>query len=69
MKNGFHKLAGYVVYVEDGRVLRGIRRDRNGYDVTSYPYRSCKEGGWDLDAGVTVDAFRAAVRRGTMAMF
>ena len=34
MKNGWHTLAGNVVFVEDNRVIRGVS---NG--TTVYPYR------------------------------
>lgn len=55
--------------VEAGRILRGVKKDRNGGEVTCYPYRASRDGhSWYNDSGVTVSAFRAAVRRGTMIM-
>lgn len=67
--DGWHVICGYDVYVEAGRILRGVKKDRNGGEVTCYPYRASRDGhSWYNDSGVTVSAFRAAVRRGTMIM-
>ena len=64
-ENGWHKIAGYTVHVEDGKVKWGIR-DHSGGAV--YPYRwSDKLRCW-VNESMTVDAFRAGVRRGTIAM-
>ena len=60
-KDGWHKVYGYDVYVEDGMVKRAIT---NG--VTAYPYRSSKNGGWDLDTYMSLDALRAGLSRGTI---
>lgn len=68
-KDGWHKIAGFNIFVENGRVMRGIRHDINGSEVTAYPYRASKNGGWDNDAGLTVEAFKAGVRRGTVTLF
>ena len=66
-KIGGWKIAGGDdVYIEDGKVLRGIKLDHNGYQVTAYPYRQSKSGGWDLISGISLAAFRAGIRRGTM---
>lgn len=64
-KDGWTRIAGYTVYVEDGRVRRGVKNDGQ---ETSYPYIASKQGGWDLDQSMTPDAFRAKVRRGTAKM-
>lgn len=66
MKDGFHKIAGYDVYVENDKVLRGVSSD---WTKTTYVYRACKKGGWDCVRSISVDAFRAGVRRGTIKMF
>lgn len=63
VKDGWHKVYGYDVYVEDGKVNRAIS---NG--VTAYPYRVSKYGGWDIDTHMTLDALRAGLSRGTMIM-
>ncbi len=64
IKNGWHDIAGYRVWVEDGRVLRGLNLDG---DKTTYPYRWNGDG-WTNDAGLTVNAFRAGVKRDTIKM-
>ena len=64
--NGWKIAGGYDVYVEDGKVLRGIKLDHNGHEVAAYPYRQSRSGGWDLISGISLTAFRAGIRRGTM---
>lgn len=61
VKDGWHKVYGYDVYVEDGMVKRAIS---NG--VTAYPYRASRYGGWDIDTHMSLDALRAGISRGTM---
>ena len=58
MKDGWHTIKGYEVYVEDERILRGTVKDGNGNSVTAYPYRHNQEGGWDNASGVKVETFR-----------
>ncbi len=55
LKDGWHEICGYDVYVEDGKILRDTKNDINGGLVPAYPY--------------TVAAFREGVRRRTVAMF
>ena len=67
MKNGWHTIYGNNVYVEDGKVLRGVSHD---HQRTEYPYRwignpyKC----YTLASGIGVEAFRSGVRRGTVMM-
>ena len=61
INDGWHKVYGFDVYVENGIVNRAIS---NG--VTAYPYRASKYGGWDIDTYMTLDALRAGLSRGTM---
>lgn len=61
VKDGWHKVYGYAVYVEGGRVKRAVA---NG--VAAYPYRASKYGGWDIDTYLSLDALRAGLSRGTM---
>ena len=68
MKDGWHKISGFDVYVEDGKIIRGTKEDSNGSIIPAYPYRACKEGGWDLEQYMTVNAFRAGVYRGTVTL-
>lgn len=65
IKDGWHVIAGYRVYVENGCVQHGLTSDGQR---TTWPYRKSKYGGWDNDKGLTVDAFRAGVARGTVMM-
>ena len=61
VKDGWHKVYGYDVYVKDGIVKRAIS---NG--VTAYPYRITKYGWWDIDIHSTLVALRAGLSRGTI---
>ena len=68
MKDGWRDICGYEVWVEDGKIMRGMVKDRNGSKVAAWPYRACKTGGWSNCSGLSVDAFRAGVWRGTIIM-
>lgn len=64
MKNGWHKVYGIEVYVEDGRVVRG---QANGRPI--YAYRENRRyGGWDKVTSLSVSAIRAGLNRGTIEM-
>ena len=65
MKNGWHTISGYEVYIENDRVVRGLNEDEMR---TIYPYRVSRKYGCVNDAGLTVNAFRAGVKRGTVEM-
>ena len=60
MKDGWHVLKGYEVYVENNMVMRGIKEDHNGERVTAYPYRyNTTYGGCDNVSGeVKADTVR-----------
>ena len=66
MKNGWHVIQGSKVHVEDGRIDRAIKG--SGLKETSASiYRwSRKMQCWTQDIPLTVAAFRAGVRRGTV---
>ena len=78
INDGWHTICGYDVYVKDGCVMRGVSREQN--PTTIYPYRVHYEwhdgiggkkrvsSGWDECVGITVGAFRAGFRRGTVTM-
>lgn len=66
MKDGWHKICGYDVYVENDKVLRGTKY--NG-TLSAYVYRRVNEREWANDYGITVNVFKAGVRRGTIKMF
>ena len=63
MENGWHTLAGNVVFVADNRVIRGV------FDGTTvYPYRwVSKYNAWCKER-MSYAAFSAGVRRGTVKM-
>lgn len=65
---GWHIVAGYKVYVEDGKIVRGIVNpgwnERTGYVYRASRTLKC----WVKESGVTVAAFRAGVRRGTITL-
>lgn len=66
MKDGWHTVKGFIVYVEDGYVIRGLTDDELR---TTYCYRYNKKLRCLVATGrITVDAFRAGVRRGTVTM-
>lgn len=63
--DGFHRVAGYLVRVENGYVGRVCTDEDNG--VWGVPYIPCKTGGWDnAYLQLTPDAFRARVNRCTI---
>ena len=63
------KVYKYEVYVsENGKVVRGVKKDTNGSLVTAYPYTPSRYGGWELNQYLTLSAFRSRVRRGTVTM-
>lgn len=66
-KDGWHKIAGYEVYMEDGYIIRGMT-GTGARQRPTYVYRASRDGGWDREDRITPNAFRAAVKRGTVKM-
>jgi hypothetical protein len=68
MLDGWHTVAGYKVYVEDGQIHRGILNpgwnERSGYVYRWSRNLRC----WVNEPRISVDAFRAGVRRGTVTL-
>ena len=60
VNDGWHIIKGYTVYVEDGYILRGVKRSYTGLgEVTTYPYwYDNKHGFWTGVTKVKVDTFR-----------
>lgn len=56
LKDGWHKVGGCDVYVEDGYCVRGYGR---------YIYKACKTGGWDRVDAVKPDTLRQGFKKGT----
>ena len=66
LNDGWNVVADREVYVEDGRITRGLKKDMNGSNVAAYVYRKSSLGGWDKVESVTVKAFETAVEKGKM---
>ena len=45
IKDGWHKVYGEDVYVENGKVERGIKKDMNNSEVPCWPYEYDKKLG------------------------
>ncbi len=67
VKDGWHSVYGMTVLVEDGRIRYGVGGTGLKYHTT-HPYQSNGHTGWYNITGVTLEAFRSGVRRGTMDM-
>ena len=68
MLDGWHIVAGYTVYVEDGKISWGIINP-GWNERTGYVYRASRTlNCWVNEPWVTVEAFRAGVRRGTITL-
>ena len=65
VKDGWHKGNGWDIYVEDGKVLRGVDTDQNGSQITVYPYRYDGDG-WTICDGISLAALRAGLNRGSI---
>lgn len=61
---GWFKVYGYMVLVEDGVVICGYSLESGPY--TLYPYKATATG-WEL-ADMSLAAFRARVKRGEACM-
>lgn len=72
VKDGWHRIAGYDVIVEDNCVIRGAITTRNAWGYTDisvvYPYRIGKNGGFSNCTGITFAGFKSGVYRGTICM-
>jgi hypothetical protein len=62
--DGWRVVGGHDCYVEDGKVVRCKKQDRNGSEVTAYPYRRARGGGWDRKTPAP-DTLRAGLRSDT----
>jgi hypothetical protein len=64
-KDGFHRIAGYMVIIEGGYIGRVCVDEGKG--VWCVPYIPGKYGGWDnAYLQLTPDAFRARLKRDTI---
>lgn len=56
VKDGWHIIKGFDVFVKNGKIIRGMKKDCNGDYVPAFPYRATKYG-WSQESP-TVTAFR-----------
>lgn len=70
IKDGWHVVYGENVYVENEKVIRGIKKDGNNSEVTCYPYEYNKDQDcWvNVSGKVTLSAYRAGRKKGTKCM-
>lgn len=70
LKDGWHVVYGENVFVENGKVTRGVSKDMNGSEVTCYPYEYSKElDCWvNISGKVTLSSYRAGYKKGTKCM-
>ena len=61
--SGWHTIAGYTCWVEDGTVRRAVLGEGNA-QTTGYPYRRTRSGGW-TSVAPTPGALRAGIARGS----
>ena len=62
VKDGWHLVGGYEVWVEGGGVIRAVVGEGNNRR-TAYPYKSNPKGGWIRD-NPTVDTLRRGLKSG-----
>ena len=70
VKDGWHKVYGEGVYVENGKVVRGVTKDANGSEKTCYPYKYSKDHDcWiNISGEVTLSSYRAGYKKGITRM-
>ena len=64
----WRKVYGYDVYVVNGKVKHGMIKDHNGQNVSAYPYRKSRHGGYSRINSISLEAFRSGVKRGSIIM-
>ena len=68
-EDGWHRIAGYNVLVENGKIIRGTLGEGTSNYRAAWPYRlDTKNLCWNNCAGITPAAFRAGVKRGTVTL-
>lgn len=64
VKDGWHTIAGCSVYIENGRIIRGMK---NNDTLTAYVYRWDRgASAWIRTDSISPAAFRAGIKRGTI---
>ena len=67
VKDGWHTVKGYEVYVEGGKVTRAVSDTGQGR-VAVYTYRITKEGTY-IRCNVSLPALRAGLSRGSIRFY
>ena len=68
MKNGWHKILDYDVYIKDNKVLRGTLGDGVAYRPAN-PYKWDKRYRcWIKTTGINISTFRKGVKRESIIM-
>lgn len=68
MKDGWHNILGYDVYIKNNKVLRGTLGEGSTYR-TAYPYKWDKTHRcWIKNTGVSINSFRNGVKRESIVM-
>jgi hypothetical protein len=70
IKDGWHVVYGEDVYVENGKVVRGVKKGENNSEVTSYPYEYNKDQDcWvNVSGKITLSSYRSGRKKGTKCM-
>lgn len=66
LKDGWRRIAGYTVFVENGYVIRGVRK-RGIRSSPCYPYEPYRLGGW-TSAQPLAKTFKSRIKNGTIRM-
>lgn len=69
MKDGWHSISGYDVFIENGKVMRGTLGSGTNYRPV-YPYKHfLGDRGWyNVSGQIIANAFRYGVKRGFIIM-
>ena len=67
-KDGWYKVKGFDIYVEDQVVKRAMKLDNNGYAVSAQVYYRTKDG-WTNGQGFPFKTVRNGIYKGTWWVF
>lgn len=63
IKDGWHTIAGYDVYIEDGKVIRGTLGYGSFYR-SAWIYKHYAGGWYNISGELSVSSFRRHVKKG-----
>ena len=64
-RNGWQNVDGTQVYVEDGRVVFGLKKGRSGQLMAASPFIMTRCG-WVYAGRISLSTFRAGMRQNTI---